>query len=428
MNTNSQVQATGDNILETSRLLATGDIIILRADDIRSERTGLHAHVSIFCSNKLAASDVFNVARNEERARLAKSAFAYVPPLAQKEYTLAHLKHELDLFCEDIRPYWESHRFTDDLWDIDEDVPPIEYVLRPYILRASGTICFAKPGSLKSYWTLLLALSIASGKEIFWPVKQSPVYYVNLERSAISVRRRLAMLCRWANLNGRSHNVVFLNAKGMSLATVSKKIKAFTDAHPGAVVFLDSISRAGYGTLVDDDIANKITDVLNASAPTWIGIGHTPRADNDHTYGSIMFDCGEDTGIKLAAESRGTTVGLAIEVVKANDMAFPPIAYMAFDFSDTDDDGNSELINVRMAKANEFPKLLLAEKTDDFTKVVAYLTEVNFDTATNIAEKTGCKRSNVARLLTQKTDTFCRAGKHGRDVFYALVDRQHADV
>lgn len=57
--------------------------LVLRADGIRRERTGIHARVEVWTNSggrgARLASDLFNVERQEERARLARMAWKVLP-------------------------------------------------------------------------------------------------------------------------------------------------------------------------------------------------------------------------------------------------------------------------------------------------------------------------------------------------------------
>jgi hypothetical protein len=72
--------------------------IVLRAANVREERTGVHARVSIGCNGASLAWGTFNVEKDEERVRLANSAYGHLNGLAAS-YPKAYLKHDLDTFC-----------------------------------------------------------------------------------------------------------------------------------------------------------------------------------------------------------------------------------------------------------------------------------------------------------------------------------------
>ena len=263
-----------------------------------------------------------------------------------------------------------------------------------------------------------MALMIATGRSDIWPIKETrPVYWINLERSADSVGRRLQMLCRFFGIRGRHHGITLLHAKGLSLTTIQRKVRRWVESHPTGIPFLDSISRAGQGSMNEDEVANRITDILNSTASTWVALAHTPRGDSDHQFGSIMFDAGEDIGIKLSSETRligdTQTLGVSLIIMKANDIPKGQVSYLAFEFAD------GELQIVRGAEKGEFIKLVLEQARSDEQKVIDYLSEEMKGTATKIAAATGVHRVNVSTILTAGK-RFIRIGRDKDGVWYGL--------
>jgi hypothetical protein len=89
-------------------------------------------------------------------------------------------------------------------------------------------------------------------------------------------------------------------------------------------VILDSISRTGAGSLLSDETANKVVDMINSYGCAWLAIGHPPRGDDSHVFGSTHFEAGEDIGIRLKGQRKEHEVGISLTCVKANDIAYPP--------------------------------------------------------------------------------------------------------
>lgn len=421
--------------------VATGtvaeQVLRVQANDCRSERTGFHACVSIWLGGARYVYDTFNVGRNPDRQRLIKDFYGMLNgnDMLTSIYPLPQAKHDLDNFCAELRVFWEESRLTEDSWNADDELPPLSFALRPYILDGGATMIFSRPGSLKSYVAITMAALIGAGSTALWQEQPTslwepqpgmrPVYFVNLERSALSVKRRLILVCRALGLRGLEHHVTFLNAKGMALAAVATKTSRFVQSNPNAVVFLDSISRAGQGSMVEDDTANRIIDLLHSVAPTWFAIGHTSRASDDHIYGSQMFDAGEDIGIKLVNERRtvpgGQSVGVSLQVVKTNDMSFPPPGYLAFDFLRPYDGADTELVAIRNTEASDFPKLLLAEPKSDEQKLVDYIAEMGLTTATKAATAIGIQRQNASTILAHSSQ-FVQVSKNKDGAWYGLRD------
>lgn len=387
-------------------------VIRFKATDIRRERTGVHAVIAIGHGNSILAHDTFNIGRNEERRRLAKSAHGDLSDLARESYSLKQLVHDLDLFCLDATQAWES-RFALDVYDVEE-TKPVQFALQDYLLTAGGTIMFGPPGTGKSYLSILMATSIATGSDKIWKVvKDRAVLYINLERSAESVKRRSSMAMRILG-NGHSQNpVFFLNARGRSLAEVKRKTAEFTAEFPKNSIFVDSLSRIGVGSLVDDETANRGGDMLNALGSSWFAVGHTARSDNSHVFGSQMWDATEDIGIKLTSEESDGKLGVCLTVVKGNDIAKPAPSYYALKFE------NDILTEVEIAKPSEFPELLAGQKTSDLQRVIDYLRTAGKSFPTEIAQDTGVDIGNVSRLL-HNTQIFHFIGKEEKHNVYSL--------
>ena len=84
---------------------------------------------------------------------------------------------------------------------------------------------------------------------------------------------------------------------------------------------VDSLSRMGYGNLIDNDPANKAMDALNGLSPAaWAVLAHTPRGDETHTFGSQMFDAAADVTVQLMTDdkTKDDSLGIGLRVDKAN--------------------------------------------------------------------------------------------------------------
>lgn len=382
------------------------------AKDVRRERTGLHALVAILLNERVLAHDTFNVGRNEERYRLAKSAHSLLSPAMRDSYPLASLKHELDLFCLKVERAWEQ-RYQVEEFDGTGSVGPVAFTLSPYLLDEGGTIIFAPPGQGKSYVSLLMAQSINSGCQRLWPVRQKPVLYINLERPAVSMRRRMVGVNQALGVHP-SRTLTFLNARGQSLKDVASSARSWVRSTRG-VVFLDSISRSGLGSLVEDETANSVIDTLNWIAPTWLAIAHTPRATEDHAYGSIHFDAGVDIGVKLSSDRSESTLVICLRVVKANDIAVPKPQLLRLQF------GAEGLQHVGVADPTEFPELLGQQGSGRLERLVEYLREHGPTTATEAAQATGIARPHVVDIF-RHSGRFVKLKSIGRHHIYALKE------
>ena len=387
-----------------------------KVENLRRERTGLHAKVTILYKFTPLTWSVFNIERNEERAKLAKNAHLRLKPEIKKEYPETDLKRDFDIFCQDLWQFYLSH-YSPELVYGDETPLPLTFYLRPYILKGGGTILFAPPGRGKSNTALLWAQSINSGVAKFWPVKQAPVLVINLERSRESLQRRLSAVNRILGLPAVTP-LRILNARGQSLSEVMDACRKAIRQYDIKVVILDSISRAGFGDLTENRPVNAIIDALSGLTETWIALAHTPRQDESHVYGGVMFDAGADIIVRLSsALGMNGCLGLKYEITKANDIARGQTSTWAMSFDELG------LNDFRVAHAYEFPEIEGITTKPMVTAIKDYLLEQDSGdaTATEIAESLNLNRGNVASVLAQ-SGLFVKTRKEGRSVYYGVKE------
>jgi len=414
---------TGLGIVEDGRALVwrrkigaggddLGQLLELRAETVRRERTGVHARLEVRCNNALLAWSNFNIERDEDRVRLGNSAYKHLDAL-KDVYPGTYLKSDLDKFCAEL---WTA--FLDLSGPVMMGgtlVPrPPRFVLRPYILDGGGSILFAPPGRGKSYTLMLMMVCVDAGLDQIWPSEQRKVLFINLERSPGSVEDRLGAINQVLGLP-RDRQILTLHARGRSLADVAEVAEEHIRQQHIELVFVDSISRAGAGDLNANDSSNRIIDILNRIAPTWLALAHTPRADESHVFGSIHFEAGADVVIQLLSEQEGRgPLGVGLQITKNNDIGPTSMGMLALEFSDTG------LSVVRHARKGEFPEIERGRKLSLREQIREHLLDVGPQTATEIAEELGANRSNVGQILRTGT-TFIRGAKLGKRQLYAVA-------
>lgn len=421
-----------DGVFWRSYQFATGETLHLLAKDVRRERTGIHAQIKTYLDKTPLPYTTLNVeGKDEDRTKYANSvhkALQRIAEIATTDYKADHLKRDLDLFCTAVPEAWEATRIQVERYDLDEPLPSIDFLLRPYVLDGGGTLFFAPPGSGKSWLNQLMGACIGSGNSHYWPVQKRPVLYANLERSRDSVKRRFLQIGRLLDLPRKDHGVDFLHARGMGFSSLEREVKAWRRANPNGVGILDSISRAGMGDLTKNEVANSIIDFLSASFHTWMGIAHTPRASEEHQYGSVMYDAGEDIGVKVVGEERELasgnsathTLGVSMQIVKGNDIAKGGMQLIAFDFKR---DGEDSILHaIRRPSSSEFPELAAGRSITRIEKIRLYLLSTGEATVTQIAKAIGQDPGNISRLLASSNE-FVRLPKQGRSVLYAVKEQ-----
>ncbi len=391
--------------VSNTRKLRTGEVFTFAADEIRSERTGIHARVSITLDKTVLAYDLFNVDRHKERVSLANAASGRVNgSVAQNYYAELYgaeeerdkhkpdpIRLDLDAFCGLIWAKW-CGRFEAELLGGDLDTPPPPFMLSPYILEESGTILFAPGGSGKSYVALLMAVSVDAGCSDLWAVRQQPVLFVNLERSKRSVLRRLGLV-NAALAQDATRRLRFINARGHTLSSIMDQISAIVAAEHIGLVVIDSISRGGYGDLNDNKAANLAMDELNARCPTWLAIAHQSWESQDpksgkvpHPLGAVAFQDASDITVQIRSEvTENKTLGVGLVMRKANDIAKADLQVWALEF-----DYNG-LVLVRPAEDKEFTAVEAGRPQTVADRIEELLGEIH-----------GMSRGDIAAEITKR--------------------------
>lgn len=389
----------------------------MSAAEVRKERTGVHARVDIAMNGRSLAWGVLNVDKDEDRVRMSNSAWGQVNGHAGT-FDKPEMKRCIDAFCKGL---WEASlgNLASTLMAGAEAEPP-EYVLDPYIIEEGGTILFAKPGRGKSFLTLLMAVSIDAGDAIpverqLWPVRQQPVLFINLERGARGMARRLGRINSVLGLSF-DRPLRTMNQRGKSLADIYEAARREVREHGIGHVCLDSISRAGAGDLNDNQPANRIIDLLNGLAPSWTGIAHAPRASDEHIFGGIHFDAGADIVVRITAEEKGEQLlGVGLQITKANDVPKPEMEVRALEFA------SYGLKAVRTSNTAEFPGLESTGLGNLREMVYEHVRALGVGTsATEVARELGVDRTRVTKEFADAT-RYKRFGRRGSSVLFGAI-------
>jgi len=402
-----------DDALVYEKLVTNGTILSMIAQDIRRERTGVHAKLSIFLNKTMLAWDTMNAEKDADRVRLANRAHSRMDPDTMEKITKDVLGHEFDLFCRGI---WDAQmeRMAAEEMEGDPDYPGIQFILEPFITKEGGTILYAPPGRGKSYIGLIAAVCVDAGIETFWRVEQTKVLYVNLERSRQSVQWRLTTINASLGLDPK-RPLLTINARGKSLFEIQDRIKTDIRQHKVGLVIVDSLSRAGFGDLTENQPVNKGMDAMNSWGISWLTLGHTPRGDESHVFGGVHHDAAADVMVQLLAQHKeDDLMGVGLQITKANDIGQKPLFILALEFSPTG------LTGVRRAGNGEFPEIESQKMMGLKDAVKEWLLSEQRGTATQLADALDRPRSKISSLLKNDRD-FKVHSKEGRNVFYCVV-------
>ncbi len=371
--------------------------ITFAAEAVRRERNRVHARLTVYVNGANYGWTTCNVERVEDRTRLVKSAYdSFETPEERQAYSLDDMRADFHHFCQGL---WDAWIARDEPEQLKGELRPPAFILTPYVLENSSTILFAPGGRGKSTLALLMAVSIDAGLQGHWPVAKRKVLFVNLERSRESIRNRIALVNRALGLPVE-RDLLTLNARGRPFDALVEPLRQAIAKHSAGLVVVDSISRTGYGKLTDDDTANRVIDAGNALGVAMLWIGHTPRADESHLFGSTMFRNGADIEVRLHSQSRENVMGLGLEITKANDVRPRPMQVLALEFDD------AGLKGVRRSSLGEFPELD-ANRAPTMAEIIeAYLLENKASTPIQIAKDLGLNPSSVRPLLHREKERF----------------------
>ena len=415
-----EVSLNGDRTVHATRTVGESHIVHFSAmSPNRGRSTAVNARVEIRLGETLLAWDDLNINKDRARSDLIRSAYRPIAQAAKNgrpggeieaAYPQEDMKHDLDVFCERVWPVWVASLVAEPSAG-DAVSNAIQFVAEPHAIQDGGTIIFAPPGRGKSYLGLICAVSVDAGCNTIWPVQQRRTMIINLERGHGGYVRRLAHVNRaLLGDDAEERELLIMTERGRSLAVIMDAVKASIDKHGVEFIVLDSISRGGFGNLIENDVANNIIDGLSSLCSTWWALGHSPRADATHLYGSMMHDAGADLMVQVLSEQRPKELGLGLRITKSNDIGKQPMKVIGLEF---DDFG---LTRVRKAHESHYPELTKGEDRSDPDMIMTYLLHDARDsraTTEQIGDHFGHDRSWASRIVTDD-DRFIKVGKDGR--------------
>jgi hypothetical protein len=419
-----------DSGLEYRAAIVGGHDLVFQAHEIRRERTGVHARITVAVDSTVLEADTFNVARREDRNRLANAAFKILTGSlngAAESLDQPAFRHDLMMFT---RGLWQAkvEEMTAQRLAGDAELSAPRFIVDDYVVANAGTLLFAPPGRGKSWLGLLLAVSVDAGIDTIMGTTTAPVLYINLERSRDSFARRLGLVNRVLGLPPE-RELLFINARGKSLADVWDGAERTVREEGVGFAVLDSLSRSGAGDLTENGPANKTMDLLNGMGCAYLALAHTPRADETHVFGSQMFDAACDLGVQMLTQDSphedylNPTLGIGLRITKANDTAKPPLKIWALEF-----DRRYGLTGVRPAERNEFPEIEDSSQPRSVEAQVCELLLTRAMTNGELAATMGVSAGYMSKVTgPMKSDGVIREVRREGNSIYLGVPSRHGD-
>jgi len=393
-----------------------GGKVTFSARRVTQRDSGQHASISIDQGTNGLAWGWVNYERPSDRVTLGNSAYKNLPEPLKENYTSQQLKNDLDAFCKALWGVYNG-RFEAVMVEGDPDTQ-VEWFCPPMVMQDASTILFGHRGGGKSLTGLAAAVSTQHGISNIWgPIEIANVLYINIERSKSSMARRVARINVALGLSAREP-LLMLNARGKSLSHIYEAARRDITKHEVQVVFFDSISRAGAGDLNDNQPANQVMDMLSDLSPTWLAVGHMTASDGGKAkvFGSQMYENAVDLAVKLTGDSsQEDTLGVSLEITKANDTALRQLVYIKYSFNGTG------LVGIEPSSLRDFPDLDQQSLSKRET-VKVYLRNhpESQATPTEIAKDLSLKRENLYKIL--QGDDFVKLPKHGKEQPYGIAE------
>ena len=375
------------------------------ATDLKQQYTGLHGKIRIWHEGYTVASDYINISKMMQRNSLAK--FAYEHPLmadVSNFYTRQNMHIDLTTFADNVFDKYVEIVDAEDV--IGDPLLEVGEWIKNIAPCGGGVILSGLPKRGKSFLAMAMAVSVDAGCSEIWNVKQGPALYVNLERSQNSMIKRLGCVNKALNLPAE-RPLAFLNVRGHTLSSIKNNLKQIIKARGIKFIVLDSISRAGEGSLVEDKTALAVTDTLNSlieeSDCSWLAIAHRGYS-NEHTYGSIHFVGAAD--VILATESvYNANKDLGIKIISEGQNDLPPLDSPVIKL-EFDDWGLKTMSHSSEDEYPDFKDDIRAAKD----KIRDYLLSNGKQPVANIESELGLERNTVNATLSRNKNMFQKFG------------------
>ena len=293
-----QYETRGRALVSTISVNGAGTVSFL-AENVRYERTGLHAKISIVHNQTYLDYDVFNVERSEDRRRLVSSAQKQFGKTNGAHYSPERMKADLDRFCLGLETEWQNRIPMTTITAGIDDVPPTPppFLAYPLLLENQPNLLFGERSSAKSLTAALLVttvllpwqtnpLGIMVGEQV------TRTIWCDWEWGEADITYHVQRLCKGHNLTILEiHHQPMVGplARNISLC---QRLRLQTKA---SLMICDSATMAcGAVDLNKTDGAIQLYEAVREIGGTWLILAHTSKDETPGVrktvFGSQVYE------------------------------------------------------------------------------------------------------------------------------------------
>ena len=171
-----------------------------------------------------------------------------------------------------------------------------KWLFDPFILDNSTNVLFGKGGGGKTYMTLRLALSLATGKPFlgFKPSRTCKTLFIDYEDVAENLKERLVKICKGDGMKpvdgDPSESVCYYRPNGLPMNEAVQAVKRCVKENGIGLIIIDSAALACGGEPEKAESALRYFNALNKLGVATLTIAHETKSENhDYVFGSVFF-------------------------------------------------------------------------------------------------------------------------------------------
>lgn len=285
------------------------------------------------------------------------------------------------------------------LQDALKELAPITWVVKGLFPKSSMSVIYGKPGCMKTWIGLYMALCVASGRDFLGrKTKQGTALYIDEENGSRRLGHRIKALANGLNLPANTP-MAFASLSGLNLSRVADvdDLERLIEDNQSTFVVIDTLAAATLG--VDENTVREMQPILGCirriaerTGAAILVLHHANKAGDFR--GSSSIAGAVDHLMEVVADEDKSSV--EIKSVKARDVEAILIrAHLRFEAPE-----NGMPTVVRVGTEERPPKKARLKRSEEF--VMAVLREKGKATTREIQEATRVKEGAPARSTVRQ--------------------------